>query len=135
MDKNPITQILSDTLSAYLDENSIGIYPGNGICKYVFAIGQYHLEIIYDVMDKFYQIKMEDRPHNALENVAFFTKSRQYHKEVKRRLQERKLPPKALESHMAVFADLLKSQLAQSGDLQKLMDAYPADRKFDGFLI
>ncbi len=132
---NSIGQIIAESLAGYLEEESIGFSPSNRFLQYIIRLKEYEIEICYEFVDNFYRIKIESKKNNILGNVVFLTKSKNYHKEIKKQLKDNKLSGELFENHMLCFVRILKQNLDMCGNLDLFNKVYIHNLKFDGIFM
>ena len=132
---NKIIQIIHTNLQEYMKINDVAMYPSNGLIKYVFDIGDYHFEILYNYVDGFYRIVIEKRHNNQLQNVIFLTKSKKFQKDIKIILKKFNLSRKSFEDHMNAFTLYIVEILKKYEGLNCLYETYISDLNFDGIFI
>ena len=134
MVKNKKIQIIHTNLQEYMGINDVAMYPSNGLIKYVFDIGDYHFEILYNYVDGFYRIVIEKRHNNQLQNVIFLTKSKKFQKDIKIILKKFNLSRKSFEDHMNAFTLYIVEILKKHEGLNCLYETYISDLNFDGII-
>ncbi len=128
-------QIIYSNLSKYVNEDNAKCYVCNNSLKYVLNIKDYHIEILYFFIDKFYRISVETRHNNQLQSVTFLTRSKMFHQDIKKALKKNKLTEKSFENHMLCFASILNEALDNYGNLNCLEETYIPNLKYDGVFI
>lgn len=127
-----IVALFSEILAEYATE-VVCLPVCNGL-KYIITLGQYDIEILYEIMDNCYQIRMEKKWSNAILSVVFLTRSREFQKEMKRSMRESKFKRKRFADHMRCFANMLKFYLDAEKDLSHF-EHYESDLDFDGIVL
>ncbi len=133
--KNKIAQIIADNLPQGEVQNSICVFTSNGAVKYIFNLCGYSVEVYYEFLDNFYKVRIENKRNNQSSNVAYITKSRQFHKALKKFLKENGLSRKCFENHLVALIKMLRLHLDCYGNLDYLQTEYVPDLKFDGFFL
>ena len=135
MVEDNITKMIQTTLMEYVKINDAAMFFSNGLMRYVFDIDYHHFEITYDYVDRFYRIIIEKRHNNQLQNVVFLTKSKKFHKDIKRILRKNNLSKKSFEDHMNAFALYIVETLENHNSLNCLYETYICDLNFNGIFI
>lgn len=131
---NKIIRIIHSNLNDYVNVDNIKFYPNNGFVKYEMRFKSCCIDIIYYPVDNYYRIKFEKKYNNQLQNIVLVSKSKKYHKDIKKLLKVNKLSSKSFENHIICFTYLLSKLLSDYGDLVHL-EKYVPDLKFDGIFI
>lgn len=135
MVKNKMVQIIADNLPQGEAQNSICVFPSNGAVKCIFDLCGYSVEVYYEFLDNFYKVRIENKHNNQNSNVAYITKSRQFHKALKKFLKVNGLSRKCFENHLIALIKMLRLHLDCYGNLDYLQTEYVPDLKFDGFFL
>lgn len=135
MVKNEIVEIIQLKLKEYIESKDIGFYPSNGLLKFVINLREYKIEISHNFMDSFYSIKVENRKYNQLKNIIFLTKSKKFHKDMKKHLKINKMSKKSFTNHIICFIDIILNQLKEYNDLNFFEEIYVPNLRFDGIFL
>ena len=130
-----IMLILYSNLSRYLKTEDIFSYQSNNAFKYVIKINTYKIEILYEFVDNYYRIKLENWHNNAVQRITLLTQSRMFQKDIKKNLKKNKLSVKSFENHMRCFSTLIGKVLDDYNNLKYLECLYATDLKFDGIFL
>ena len=135
MVKNKMVQIIADNLPTEEAQSSVRAVLCNGAVKYTFDLCGNSVEVYYECIDNFYKVRIENISNNQSDNVVHLTKSRQYHKALKKFLKANGLPRKSFENHLIALINILQPQLDCYGNLAYLQTEYVPNLKFDGFFL
>lgn len=133
--ESDVVQIITERLQPYLTEDGVCVYPTNGLIKYVVNLKGYFLEIRYEFVDNFYEVKLVKRKNNQIEEIVLLSQSKRFHKDLKRRIGKEKLTKKKLSSHMICLCQIIQEQLDEHRNLDDFQKKYVADMKFDGIFL
>ena len=111
------------------------MYHSNGLIKYVFDIDCHQFEISYQYVDSIYQIVIENRRNNQLQNIILLTKSKRFHKDIKTILKKFSLSRKSFVDHIHAFTIYLSEIFEKHNNLDYLNETYISDLKFDGIFV
>lgn len=134
MVNDKIVQIINSNLKEYVNESNVKFIPSNNILKYVIEFKGYYIEICYFFIDDFYRVKIENRKNNILNSVSFLTKSKQFHKEIKRRIRKNKLK-NMFTNHIIELTYMISEQLMKTNNLDDFQLKYLPNLKFDGLFL
>lgn len=134
MVNDKIVQIINSNLKEYVNESNVKFIPSNNILKYVIEFKGYYIEICYFFIDDFYRVKIENRKNNILNSVSFLTKSKQFHKEIKRRIRKNKLK-NMFTNHIIELTYMISEQLMETNNLDDFQLKYLPNLKFDGLFL
>lgn len=129
-----IVQIIISNLKEYVSESNVKFIPSNNILKYVIEFKGYYIEICYFFIDDFYRIKIENKKNNILNSVIFLTKSKQFHKEIKRRIRKNNLK-NTFPNHIIEFTYMIIEQMIETNSLDDFQLKYLPSLKFDGLFL
>lgn len=129
-----IVQIIISNLKEYVSESNVKFIPSNNILKYVIEFKGYYIEICYFFIDDFYRIKIENKKNNILNSVSFLTKSKQFHKEIKRRIRKNNLK-NTFPNHIIEFTYMIIEQMIETNSLDDFQLKYLPSLKFDGLFL
>ncbi|MBQ7389800.1 MAG: hypothetical protein IJW02_01690 [Clostridia bacterium] len=128
-----LLQYLNIRLSKYITDISVNKTAES--FKYSLYTGKGYIEIQYFFIDDFYRIRIECSNSEGVYNVLFLTKSKAFHKEIKKRIRKNKLKKKRFEDHIVCFVDLLEQFLEKNYNLDCMDNIYIANLRFDGLFI
>ena len=131
----PNIQIIKEILGSYLKEDDVRVYISNGMMKYVIPLRDYVLEVQYELVDNFYRVKLEEWKNNQIEQTCFLSKSKKFHKALKRKLRNNGLSKKMLVCHIACICEIVQEQLCIPNGLHDFQGLYIPDMKFDGVFL
>ena len=117
-----------------MSESNVKFIPSNNILKYVIEFKGYYIEICYFFIDDFYRIKIENKKNNILNSVIFLTKSKQFHKEIKRRIRKNNLK-NTFPNHIIEFTYMIIEQMIETNSLDDFQLKYLPSMKFDGLFL
>ena len=115
--------------------DDVCVYISNGTMKYVIPLRDCVLEIHYELMDNFYRVKLEEWKNNQIEKICFLSKSKRFHKALKRKLRAKGLSKKTLVCHIVCLCEMVQEQLCTPNGLRDLQTQYIPDMKFDGVFL
>lgn len=135
MVNSEITQIITENLFPYLTVDGINVYFSNGLTRYITDLQGYHLEISYDFIDNLYRIRIEERKNNRAEHIFLLSRSKKYQKDLAKALRAGNLSNKEFKHHVLCLCKIMRNQLDDYGNLDKLKITYVADLQYDGIFL
>lgn len=135
MVKSEIIQIITDNLYPYLTADGVYAYPSNGLTKYIANLQGYLLEIQYEFVDNLYRIRIEERKNNQTGQIFLLSKSKSFHRVLKKTLHEDIFPKKEFRSHVTCLCKIVRKQLDDRDNLDEFITSYASDLKFDGIFL
>ncbi len=127
-----VFQYLNIRLNQYI--TNISVNKSTELAKYSLYTNKGYIEIQYYFIDDFYRIRIESANSEGVYNVLFLTKSKAFHKEIKKRIKKNKLSNKKFEDHMICFVDLLE-QFLKDKKIDCMDNFYITNLRFDGLFI
>ena len=139
MVKDEAAKTILSILGECIVDGDIKCIPTNNWLKYHFKIrcgySTYNIQLAYEFIDSYYRISIEYIDNTQSENVIFLTRSKIFHKKIKKFLNTNKLNKKSVINHIIAVSTILKDSIFHTGNSCELMDSYPHDLKFDGYFI
>ena len=123
-----------EKLGQMLGSRSVYAFTANGQWKCTFDFADFLLQILYEITDGFYRVKIERKHEDLFETTLFLTKSKHFHREVKHLLKREKLCKKSFSNHVTIVLRLLKDDLNAQG-LANMKKQYLPDLRFDGIFM
>lgn len=120
-------------LAQYITFKDIVVSLSDGCVKYIINLRHCNIEIVYYIIDEFYQIKIQTTINT--DGIIFLTKSKKFKKDIKKILKRHLMKRKNFEDHILAFCLLLKDLLDNSECLYSSIEQYKMDLKFDGLFL
>ncbi len=128
-------QIIKEILGSYLTAEGVYTYISNGLIKYIIHLRDYVLEIQYELSDNFYRVRLEEWKNNQIVQTYFLSKSKNFHKVLRKNLRNNGLYKKSLECHITCLCKIVQDQLNAPNGLRDFQTLYISDMKFDGIFL
>ena len=128
-------QIIKEILCSYLTTDGVCAYISNGLIKYVIHLRDYVFEIQYELADNFYRVRLEEWKNNQIVQTYFLSKSKKFHKVLKKKLRDNGLSGRSLECHITCLCKIVQDQLNAPNGLHDFQTLYISDMKFDGVFL
>ena len=128
-------QIIKEILGSHLTADGVCTYISNGLIKYVIHLQDYVLEIQYEFADNFYRVRLEEWQNNQIAQTYFLSKSKKFHKVLKKNLRDNGLYKKRIECHITCLCKIVHDQLNTPKGLHDFKALYISDMKFDGVFL
>lgn len=134
MVKDSVLQVIQSNLSEMIKFSGVSCDGLTRTLTYEIYMRNCHIEISYEYIDQFYKIKIENN-YDGHTSVVFLTKSKKFHKEIKKYLKAKKVSKREFSDHIYCFIIILKNILEANECVDFFEKEYVPDLKYDGIYL
>mgnify|MGYP001625680671 FL=1 len=134
MVRDNVLQIIQSNLSERIKFSSVSCDGLMRTLTYETYMQNCYIAISYEYIDQFYKIKIENN-YGDHTSVVLLTKSKKFHKEIKKYLKAKKLSKREFSDHIYCFIIILKNILEANECVDFFEKEYVPDLKYDGIYL
>ena len=134
MVRDNVLQIIQSNLSERIKFSSVSRDGLMRTLTYETYMQNCYIAISYEYIDQFYKIKIENN-YGDHTSVVLLTKSKKFHKEIKKYLKAKKLSKREFSDHIYCFIIILKNILEANECVDFFEKEYVPDLKYDGIYL
>ena len=134
MVKDSVLQVIQSNLSEMIKFSGVSCDGLTRTLTYEIYMQNCYIEINYEYIDQFYKIKIENN-YDGHTSVVLLTKSKKFHKEIKKYLKAKNLSKRKFSDHIYCLIAILKNILEVNEYADFFEKEYVPDLKYDGIYL